>query len=226
MVTVISISGIKVDYSDKMTFSVSEVAVSMGRQFQEVYLELRGIKYSDEETNEQGENIAANAVVEFSGQIFYVQSSRSFTSEERCDIFASLQEEITKQENIGVERVHLLHAVLHSEPLTLKNLVDRYFSREQLDVAYLKEHNIPVLPLFPRMTREEKKQVEEEVQTFLYLFKHTGTPFTGTAIARIFYGIVSPLFQYKDWSKQKRFWWQYLHMDFNKLCKIATSKLQ
>lgn len=83
------------------------------------------------------------------------------------------------------------------------------------------------MPLEFRISSEEQEEIEEAVQDFLDLYKNTGCPFTATAIARIFYGIGSPLFSYDTW-KEQRFWRKrnIIHMDFNKLRDIAKSKLQ
>ena len=224
------------DYTTEMKFSVSELANYMEKKFDEVYSELRSLKNNDQETIEQkGNEIANTMLVEFSGQIFSIQSSKDFSQEERCDIYAYLKNKMKIQEKSVVKKLHLLHAVLQSiipqnshsvEPLTIRNLTDRYFSKEGLNMAYFREHNIPVVPLEPQIKCVQKGGIKNDVQSFLRLFKHTSSPFTGTAIARIFYGIGSPLFPYDIWKKQIGFWGNYDRMDFNELREIATSKLQ
>ena len=248
------ISGSNLKYCTEMKFSVSEVAKYMGKKFDEVYSELRRLKSYGQETVEQKENEIASAVlVELSGRIFSVQSSRDFSQEKRHNILAYLQKKMKSQEECEVEKLHLLHAVLqsatrydstisawiskyficslslynsHSERhLTIENLVDQYFSKRGLNIAYLRDHKIRVMPLEFRMSSEEQEIIEKDIQEFLSLYKHSDCSFTATAIARIFYGIGSPLFPYDTWKEQSLFWWKYIRKDFNKLRDIATSKL-
>ena len=226
---------------------MSEVAKYMGEKFNfdKVYSELRRLKHTDQMKNEQEENEVTrlNTIsVNFSHRIFHVQSSGDCSPEE-C--YKYLQEMVKKREEGEIMKSHLLHAILSSavsqnchpdttmvntdesfvNPLPLGKLIDQYFSSEGLDVAYLKEHYIDVVPPVLGMTPKQEDKVKKEIEALLTLSK-SKLNFTGTTIARIFYGIESPLFPSKRWKKEKRFWWKYVQMDFNKLRKIATSKLQ
>ena len=242
------IPGYNLDYHTQIEFSMNEVAKCMGEEFNfdKVYSELRRLKHTYQIKNEQEQNEATrlNTIsVDFSHRIFHVQSSGDCSPEKW---HKHLQETVQKREEGEVMKTHLLHAILWSalsqnshpdtamvnadesfvNPLPLRKLIDRYFSSEGLDVAYLKEHNIDIVPPVPGMTRKQEEEVKKEIEALLTLSKQSKLKFTGTTIARIFYGIESPLFPSKTWQKQKRFWWKHVRKDFDKIRKIATSKLQ
>lgn len=207
--------------------------------FDEVYSEFRRLKsYGQEIVEQNSESEIANAVlVEFSGRIFSIKSSRDFSEEKRHDIIAYLQRMMKNQEESEVKKLHLLYAVLQSatrqtcssqsvKQLTTENLIDQYFSKQELSISYLRDHKIRVMPLEFRMSREQEEEIEEDVEDFLNRCKdiNNSPPFTATAIACIFYGIGSPLLPYDTW-KDQWFWRKHRKMDFNKLCAIATCKI-
>ena len=236
-----------------MTFSVIDVANSMGWESHTVRSELSGLQYNDRGTSANSLNGTRSTVlVEFSGLAFHVRAPGDFTPEERDHVCEYLSKKVKKQEESEIQKLHLLHAVLRSvsqtshfdcdrngteaeleaedtptrEPhgqSTLQDMIHRYFSSEGLDEAFLATLNIPVLPVLQEITPQQEQLVRSDVHSLVSI--HSDLQFTGRAIARIFHGIPSPLFPAEVWGRQYRFWRKHLSVDFNLLCQIAKIKL-
>ena len=107
--------GTDLDHCGEMTFSVIEVANSMGWESHIVRSELSGLQYNDRGTSGSSLNGARSTVlVEFSGLAFHVQAPGDFTPEERDHVCDFLTKKVKGQEEREVEKLHLLHAVLQS----------------------------------------------------------------------------------------------------------------
>ena len=176
--------------------------------------------------------------VEFSSLIFHIHSRGRFSLEDLDGACEFLRQKVEKQEESNVEKLHLLHGVLRSiksndtdsddikkrRESTLRYIIQTYFNGKQLDMAqFCATHDISILPLRQKIPSTEQHRIEHDVHSLVY--SHDGTSFTGRAIARIFYGLKSPLFQGSKWTKSG-FWYSHLRFDFNELCQIATKKLE
>ena len=223
----------------QVKFSVSAVEKIMKKEAHEVYTKLSELQYNDHGVGGQRDDGTVNTVsVEFSSQIFHIYSRAGFSLEDldrACDF---LCKKVKEQEESNVKKLHLLHGVLQSikssdsdsddtkkhKESTLRELIQAYFNNKQLNMSELcTTHSISILPLRQELTSTEKQQIEYDVN--LFVFKH-GVQFTGRAIARIFYGLKSPLFpDSKPW-KRSGLWGKYLKVNFNQLCNIATKKLE
>ena len=112
----VSHPGTDLDHCGEMTFSVIEVANSMGWESRIVHSEFNGLQYNDRGTSSSsGLNGARSTVlVEFSGLAFHVRAPGDFTPEERDHVCRFLGKKVKGQEEREVEKLHLLHAVLQS----------------------------------------------------------------------------------------------------------------
>ena len=225
----------------------------MGWESHIVRSELNDLQYNDRGTGGQRSNGARSTVlIEFSGLAFHIRSPGDFTPEERDQVCEFLSKKVKSQEEREVEKLHLLHAVLHSisqsshfdcdrdsdtegdmhvamedktdmEQSSLRKMIQRYFSSEGLDVQFLAMLGIPVLPVFQEITPEQEQQIRSDVHSLTTI--HSDHQFTGRTIARIFHGIASPLYPAEVWGRQHRFWRRHVCTNFNLLCQIATKKL-
>ena len=245
------LAGTDLENSGEMTFSMIEVANSMGWESHIVRSELSGLQYNDRGTGGQGSNGARSTVLtEFSGLAFHLRSPGDFSPEERDHICEFLRKKVKGQEEREVEKLHLLHAVLRSisqgshfdcnrslsetdavindsetgtGASTLRNMICRYFSSEGLDKLFLSQLDIPVLPVVQAISPEQEQQLRSDVHSLVAI--HSDQQFNGRTVARIFHGIASPLFPAEVWGRQHRFWRKHISVDFNLLCQIATKKL-
>lgn len=198
-------------------------------------MKLSGLQYND-----QREDGTVHAVsVQFSGLIFHIHSRGRFSSEDLDRACEFLHQKVKKQEESNVEKLHLLHGVLRSiksndtdsedmkkcRESTLRDIIHTYFNSKQLDMArFCETHDISVLPFHQEIPSTERQQIEHDVHSLAFKYWHD-TRFTGRAIARIFYGLESPLFKRSKF-KNSGFWYHHLKFDFNELCQIATKKLE
>ena len=238
-----------------MTFSVIEVANSMGWESRIVRSELNGLQYNDQGTSSSGLNGARSTVlVEFSGLAFHIRAPGDFTPEERDHICEFLTKKMKSQEEREVEKLHLLHAVLQSISQ------NSHFNCKRDDTEYetRMEESVPAvgarqsqstlrdmihryfsseglertflaslgIPVLP-VLQEIMPEQEQQVRSDVHslIAIHSDLQFTGRTVARIFHGIASPLFPAEVWGRQHRFWRKHLSVDFNTLCQIATIKL-
>lgn len=108
--------GTDLDHCGEMTFSVIEVANSMGWESHIIRSEINGLQYNDRGTS--GSTLIHGAkstvLVEFSGLAFHVRAPGDFTPEERDHVCEFLSKKVKGQEKREVEKLHLLHAVLQS----------------------------------------------------------------------------------------------------------------
>ena len=238
--------GTDLDHTGEMTFSVIEVANSMGWEAHIVRSEVGGLQYNDRGTGGQGSSGARSTVlVEFSGLSFHLRSIGDFSPEERDHVCEFLSKKVKGQEEREVEKLHLLHAVLHSisqnsyfdcdrsaseggsdledSTSTLRKMICRYFSSDGLDKDFLAKLDIPVLPVLQEISPDQERHVSSDVHSLVSI--HSDHQFTGRTVARIFHGIASPLFPAEVWGRQHRFWRRHVDVDFNLLCQIATKKL-
>ncbi len=119
-------------------------------------------------------------------------------------------------------RGHVKFETPDNSGATLKEIISRYFSREGLTTAELAERGIP-LTTDSDLTAEEEEEVGRDVATLVA--RYSDQHFTGRAIARLFHGIPSPLYPAMAWGAQRWVWRKYLHLNFNKLSRIATKTL-
>ena len=242
------------DHCGEMTFSMIEVANSMGWESHIVRSELNGLQYNDRGTSGSTHNGARSTVlVEFSGLAFHVRALGDFTSEERDHVCEFLSKKVKSQEEREVEKLHLLHAVLQSISQNSHYNCDRNDAESETGM----EENMPVgtresqstlrdmihryfgsegldgtflanlgIPVLP-VLQEITPDQEQQVRGDVHTLVtiHSDHQFTGRTIARIFHGIASPLFPAEVWGRQYRFWRKHLNVDFNVLCHIATMKL-
>ena len=222
-----------------MTFSVSKVAKIAGQDEYDVYLKLSELQYKDYGVGGQAADGTMNTVsVEFSSLMFHIHSRIGLSSDSACEY---LHDKVEKQEERNVQKLHLLHGVLRSikssdfdsnaiknvRELTLKRMIQSYFDSKQLDMPQFctTYYSISILPIHQEITPTEQQLIERDVHTLGNAFNYDAARFTGRTIARIFYGLRSPLFQGRKWTKSG-FWKKYISVNFNQLCQIATEKLE
>ena len=238
-----------------MTFSVIEVANSMGWESHIVRSELNSLQYNDRGTSSSVLNGARSTVlVEFSCLAFHIRAPSDFMPEERDHVCEFLTKKVKSQEEREVEKLHLLHAVLQSISQ------NSHFNCERDDTDYetRMEEGVPAvsarkpqstlrdmihryfssegldraylsglgIPVLP-VLQEITPEQEQQVRGDVHslIAIHSDLQFTGRTVARIFHGIASPLFPAEVWGRQHRFWRKHLSVDFNTLCQIATIKL-
>lgn len=192
--------------------------------------------------------------IEFSGQVFHIKSLGSFSPDERNQVCKFLYKKVKSKEDGEVKKLHVLYATLHSiscnswlecdrsdtdhktdsemeeenktdlKQSTLMNVIQQYFSSKGLDMTFLSDLNISVLPFFEDITPEEKELVRKDVCSLTAI--KSDHPFTGRVVTRIFYGIGSPLFPAVVWGKwHNPFWRRHIDVDFNQLYDSVTKKL-
>ena len=232
--------GTDLTQSSAITFSVTEVADSMGWESHIVRSELGGLSVNDRGTG--GPNTTASSVlVEFGTLSFHLRAPGDLTPAERDAVCDFLYSKVKGQEEREVEKLHLFHAVLRSvayqtheecfenkeetaeKQNTLNRMIKKYFSKEGLSSSYLDQLNIPILTTQSALTPEQERQVCDDISALISI--HSEHRFTGRAIARIFHGIASPLFEAIVWGGQKRFWRRHMDVGFNLLCQLATKEL-
>ena len=108
--------GTDLDHSGDMTFSMIEVANSMGWESHIVRSELSGLQYNDRGTSASSSLNGARStvLVEFSDLAFHIRAPGDFTPEEHDHVCDFLTKKVKGQEEREVEKLHLLHAVLQS----------------------------------------------------------------------------------------------------------------
>ena len=109
--------GTDLDHCGEMTFSVIEVANSMGWESHIVRSEINGLQYNDRGTSSStliSNRAKSTILVEFSGLAFHVRVPGDFMLEERDHVCEFLSKKVKGQEKREVEKLHLLHAVLQS----------------------------------------------------------------------------------------------------------------
>ena len=225
----------------QIKFSVSAVTNIMKTlEAHEVYTKLSELQYNDHGAGGQRDDGTITAVsVNFSSQIFHIHSHAGFSSEDLDRACEFLCKKVKKQEESNIEKLHLLHGVLQSikssdsdsdgtkkcKESTLREIIQTYFNDKQLDIDQLcTTHSISILPLHQELTSIEKQQIKHDVHSLVFKYKQR-VHFTGRAIARIFYGLKSPLFPDFKWNRCG-FWRNHLKYDFNQLYQIATKKLE
>ena len=176
-------------------------------------------------------------LVEFSNSIYYVHTLPDLSSQNLDSVCEVLSQKVKIQEEKAVEKLILIHGVFQSikldnsdsesklsdfiikqdREINLRDMIHEYFTNEQLDMSHL------CTPLaHQQITSEQSEQIENDVHLFVFNNQHV--QFTGRAIARIFYGLQSPLFPAMDWGCCG-FWRKYLQINFDQLCEITTKKL-
>ena len=93
------------------------------------------------------------------------------------------------------------------EPTEMKSLLNR-----------LSPHKIDI-----EVPQSKWDAIARDVRTMLCT--NTDVMFTGRALARIFHGIDSPCFPATVWGRNRRFWRQYIDVDFNDLRKFITDEI-
>ena len=243
------------DHCGEMTFSVIEIANSMGWESHIVRSELSGLQYNDRGTSGSSLNGARSTVlVEFSGLAFHIRAPGDFAPEERDHVCEFLTKKVKSQEEREVEKLHLLHAVLQSISQNShfnceRNDIDSETAvNESAPAAGARQSQSTLrdmihryfssegldrtflanvgIPVLP-VLQEVTPEQEQQVRSDVHSLVtiHSDLQFTGRKIARIFHGITSPLFPAEVWGRQYRFWRKHLSVDFNTLCQIATMKL-
>ncbi len=233
-------TGSDLTQSTSVEFSVVEVSDSMGWDSSIVRSELSGLSINDRGTG--GPNTKASTVlVEFGTLSFRLRALGDLRSEERDIVSDYLYTKVKGQEENDVEKLHLFHAVLrhiagttHEECFqneqdtankldTLNNMIKQYFSKEGLNAVHLEEMGIPIIKAQCSLTARHKAALCNDIHSLVSI--HSEHSFSGRAIARIFHGIASPLFEAVVWGGQRRFWRKHLDVDFNTLCQITTQEL-
>lgn len=236
-----------------MTFSIIEVADSMGWESRILRSELTGLQVNDRGTCSvpSGGGGRSSVVVEIEELAFHLTVPGDLTTEERESVIQSLTDQVLKQEMRDVEKLHLLHAVLRSvatetleggsgggavsvatetlegggaiPEVSLEGMIERYFSNDGLSVSDLTREGIAMVAGSPELSIEEEDLIGRDTATLVLCF--SDVEFTGRAVARIFHGIPSPRFPAVVWGSQRGFWRKHLQVDFNRLCHLATRKL-
>jgi ATP-dependent DNA helicase Q4 len=237
-------------YQDEilMKFSIRNVAKDMGKESNDVYMELSGLQYND--LGIDGRGTSNTISVEFSSKVFHIRSavcfSSSSSSKNQVDkVCEFLGKKVRKQEESLVEKLHLLRGILQSvnfnvtgseiimidkavkiQGSLLRESIQRCFNDEQFSASCLGIDS-PLLPVYQQVSSELEEQIEADVHLFL-LINNPLIQFTGRAIARIFYGLGSPLFPARDWAwgRCRQFWRKYIEVNFDQLCQIATKKVE
>ena len=229
--------GEDLDAAKQITFSITEVAHSMGQDSAVVRSELLGLQVNDRGTSHIPTGGRSSVLVELDGLAFHLVSPSNLTCEEKEEVIQFLQNKIRDHEKLALEKLHLLHAVLrHASKETqdrcitqnlqdksLKNHVQKYFSSDSLTTSDLIQDGIPVTSNMCDISAEEEEQIGRDVGTLVARF--SSQQFGGRSIARIFHGISSPCFPAIVWGAQRGFWRRYLHIDFHSLSRITTKKL-
>ena len=219
---------------------MTETADSMGWESYIVRSELNGLLFNDRGTG--GASRARSTVlVEFGTLSFRLRSLGDLTPDERDYVCDFLYSKVKSQEERAVEKLHVLHAVLKSvastrhqdcfedenetakKLQTLNEMIKQYFSKEGLDSNHLEGIGIPILKCQTVLPPKMERQVCDDIHSLISI--HREQSFTGRAVARIFHGISSPLFEAIMWGGQKRFWRRHMDVDFNVLCQLAKQKL-
>ena len=217
-----------------MIFSIREVAKFLRKESNDVYMELSGLQYNDP----VGGCGTSNAVsVEFSTQVLYIRSPVR-SSKDQADMVCFLSEKIKKQEENLVEKLHLLRGILQSgtgseiimvdeatniQGSILRRNIQLCFNDEQFNASRLGIDG-SFLPVYQEVSSKQALWIEFHVH--LLLTAYPRIPFTGRSIARIFYGLGSPLFPVWMWRRQKEFWGKFIEVNFDQLCRIATRKVE
>jgi hypothetical protein len=240
---IISISGGK---DGQITFSVSRVTKIVEEDEHDVYKKLSELQYKDYGVGGQADDGTMNSVsVEFSSPIFHIHSRARLSSKDLDSACEFLHDKVKKQEESNVQKLHLLHGVLrsikssdsdsddtkNSRESTLRELIQTYFNSEQLDMPqFCTTHGISILPIHQEITSTEKQQIECDVHRLVYYavtsLGYSDSRFTGRTIARIFYGLRSPLFQDSTIWRNSGLWSKYIKFNFNELCQVVTQKLE
>lgn len=212
----------------------------MGWESHIVRSELNGLLFNDRGTGGEG-GARSTVMVEFGTLSFRLRSPGDLSSEERDYVCDFLYSKVKHQEEREVENLHVLHAVLKSvastshqdcfdnenetskKLQTLNKMIKQYFSKEGLDSNHLEEIGIPILKTQNVLSPDLERQVCDDIHSLVSI--HSEQSFTGRAVARIFHGIPSPLFEAIVWGGQKRFWRRHMDVDFNLLCQLAKQKL-
>ena len=231
-----------------MTFSVTELANSMGWERHVVRSELMGLQFNDRGTcpAHLGGH-SGTVLVEMEELAFRLSSPGDLTSDEREELIQLLSAKVAEQEKRGVEKLLLLHSVLQSvamethsarvtevametsgsggtgAKISLKDVIEEYFSCRGLTIADLAKFGVSVTALSSELSCEEEDLIGRDIASLVT--QHSDHQFTGRAIARILQGIPSPRFPALVWGVQRGFWRKHLHVDFNKLCQLATRTL-
>lgn len=241
--------GEDLDGSNHMTFSVTELANSMGWESHVVRSELMGLQINDRGTcpAHQGGH-SGTVLVEMEALAFRLSSPGDLTPDEREGLIQSLSAKVTEQEKREVEKLLLLHSVLRSvametrsarvtkvvaeetlgeggvaTKISLKDVIKQYFSCQGLKTADLAKLGISVTMPSSELSCEEEDLIGRDIASLVT--QHSDHHFTGRAIARILHGIPSPLFPALVWGGQRGFWRKHLRVDFNTLCQLATKTL-
>ena len=232
------------DNACHLTFSVIELANSMGWESQVLRSELVGLQFNDRGTCHMHKGIHSTILVEMDKLSFHLVAPGDLTSDEREYLIQLLREKVNKQEKRAVEKLHILHAILKAaanrtsdshgrtqmsshervgEGFSLEGIIKQYFSVEELSPLDLTGQGIPVMPTSLELSHDQEEEASHDVT--LLVTRYSDQQFTGRAIARIFHGISSPKFPAVVWGSQGGFWRKHMDLDFNKLCNIATRKL-
>ena len=227
--------GVDLDKSNHMTFSMVEVASSMGWSFYTLRSELLGLQSNDRGTSHATMGGCSSVLVEVHGLAFHLVSPGNFSSETKEELIGWLSAKVTDQEKRQHEKLHFLHAILgcvstetqegvpRSHDLSLTDSIQKYLSPEGMSTSDLTRCNIAVLSGISEISEDEVDQISRDVAILVARF--SDQQFTGRAIVRIFHGISSPCFPAIVWGMQRGFWRRYIHVDFNTLCHITTNKL-
>ena len=233
--------------SSRMTFSITDVANTMGWGSHILRSELLSLQVNDRGTSHISMGGRSSVLVELDGLAFHLMSPGSLTLGKKEDVIGWLSEKVSNQEKRDHEKLHLLHAVLRyvsmetqeqdvnrlcdahgvsmagSCDLSIKDSIQQYLSPEGLSTSDLRRRNITVLSGVSEVSEEEDDLIGRDVATLVSRF--SDQQFTGRVIARIFHGIPSPCFSALVWGVQRGFWRRYLHVDFKTLCQITSRKL-
>lgn len=242
-----SLLGADVGSASDMTFSVIELANSMGWESSILRSELLGLQINDRGTSHIPMGGRSSVLVELDGLAFHLVSPGNLTWEEKEEVIGWLSGKVSNQEKRDLEKLHLLHAVLRSVSTELqeggvtrscdaqdmsissshdhllKDSIQQYFSPEGLSTSDLVRHGIAISRNISEVSEEEDNLIGHDVATLVSRFSEQ--QFTGRAITRIFHGISSPCYPALVWGVQRGFWRKYLHVDFPTLCQVTTKKL-
>uniref|UniRef100_A0A8C3TA23 DNA 3'-5' helicase n=1 Tax=Chelydra serpentina TaxID=8475 RepID=A0A8C3TA23_CHESE len=224
------LAGVDHTHASSVEFDVIALSDSMGWEVLPVKRALRQLQWN---TQLQKGAETSGVLVEFSDLSFHLRSYGDLTDQEMDSVCNFLHHRVTARETTTLcqlqacfrafQSVACQARALYSEGVDeerssrLKALLMDYFEKKPaLDETELTRREEEEL-------REWEGQIRSDIRNFLSI--RQDEKFSGRAIARIFHGIGSPCYPAQVYGRDRRFWRKYIHLDFNKIMRLATEEI-
>ena len=222
----------------QIDFDFIEIADSMCWDVITVAREVRSLQWNmtfalDAPLNTSGKS---GIIVECESLSFHCVTSENINDDDKDEICDFLCKNISRQEESRLLQLNALYNVLrdlscqHFWQLKTGKRVDvkaredisRYFLSDEVgQISILKEMCTSDTSL--STPARKWNAMASDIRNLLV--SHPNQDFSGRAVARIFQGIDSPCYPAYTYGRDRRFWRQYLDVDFNEIRKFAVHEI-